>query len=754
MELVSDLLTKSAGITPARTSCQWGNLRDVLVGFQIGNGGFCWSSEQYRIPWAGSVWKWDSAWRININSRLQEPWIQQIQSQEAEFIVRLHCLCRRFARGRFMASAGGGGEKGIITGMITRPKLPEGAMILQTNQTLALSAAVSKEDQQDKAAQEKMADLHLGADPQNSTKQGPMAFTEGEIHDEEEDIVEVYIDEEEIKNTDKWTVLARFYSIRTPNQVALFEDMSRAWRLRSDMNYKSLRDNLFIIAFSNEGDFKFVTQGGPWLHRGDALLVAEFNGLTSPSNIPLEVVPIWIRIYDLPLVLMTKARGELYGSKFGRVREVDVEADGRNRHDFFRIRVDLPVTKPLKSKIAIKINVHGSEEIKRFDVRYERIPYFCFFCGFIGHSDKDCDKKGVNTAAPFRFSAELRCSPLKPFDRKVSRVKATNQSGASRRLVFRGAGSAGSSSSRKAQEEQWDEAIPQRADDHDGFETREKAGDVTIDEQLAHQTDKLNVSERAVQEGTEKGKRKTHWKSWECLTRPKSNGGLGFRDFRLFNQALLARQAWRLIVNPDSLCARVLKAKYFPNGSLVDTSFGGNASPVWKAIEYGLSLLKEGIIWRIGNGKSVRIWRDPWLPRDFSRRPITRKGNCRLKWVSDLLSENGAWDETRVNQVFLPVDAETICSIRVSSRQEDDFVAWHPDKHGKFSVRSAYGLACNLVNMETSSSSSSAGCKRMWNLIWQTNAPQKKRKTPGMCCADVLTPGTYGGPCVRRVIYP
>lgn len=506
MELVSDLLTKSAGITPARTSCQWGNLCDVLVGFQIGNGGFCWSSEQYRIPWAGSVWKWDSAWRININSRLQEPWIQQIQSQEAEFIVRLCCLCRRFARGRFMASAGGGGEKGIITGMITCPKLPEGAMILQTNQTLALSAAVSKEDQQDKAAQEKMADLHLGADPQNSTKQGPMAFTEGEIHDEEEDIVEVYIDEEEIKNTDKWTVLARFYSIRTPNQVALFEDMSRAWRLRSDMNYKSLRDNLFIIAFSNEGDFKFVTQGGPWLHRGDALLVAEFNGLTSPSNIPLEVVPIWIRIYDLPLVLMTKARGELYGSKFGRVREVDVEADGRNRHDFFRIRVDLPVTKPLKSKIAIKINVHGSEEIKRFDVRYERIPYFCFFCGFIGHSDKDCDKKGVNTAAPFRFSAELRCSPLKPFDRKVSRVKATNQSGASRRLVFRGAGSAGSSSSRKAQEEQWDEAIPQRADDHDDFETREKAGDVTIDEQLAHQTDKLNVSERAVQEGIGKGK--------------------------------------------------------------------------------------------------------------------------------------------------------------------------------------------------------------------------------------------------------
>lgn len=55
--------------------------------------------------------------------------------------------------------------------------------------------------------------------------------------------------------------------------------------------------------------------------------------------------------------------------------------------------------------------------------------------------------------------------------------------------------------------------------------------------------------------GAEKGRRKTHWHSWEKLIQPKSHGGMGFKEFHLFNRALLARQAWRILAFPDSLCA-------------------------------------------------------------------------------------------------------------------------------------------------------------------------------------------------------
>jgi hypothetical protein len=73
--------------------------------------------------------------------------------------------------------------------------------------------------------------------------------------------------------------------------------------------------------------------------------------------------------------------------------------------------------------------------------------------------------------------------------------------------------------------------------------------------------------------GAQNGKTKTHWLSWDKLKHSRSQGGMGFRDMRLFNQALLARQAWRLLAFPDSLCAQVLKAKYYPNGELIDTVF-------------------------------------------------------------------------------------------------------------------------------------------------------------------------------------
>jgi hypothetical protein len=120
---------------------------------------------------------------------------------------------------------------------------------------------------------------------------------------------------------------------------------------------------------------------------------------------------------------------------------------------------------------------------------------------------------------------------------------------------------------------------------------------------------------------------------------------------RVFNHALLARQAWRLIENPDSLCARVLKAKYFPQGDLLDTAFTGNPSSTWTAISYGLELLKKGDIYRVGNGTSIRVWRDNWIPGSSYMKVLTPQRNHHIRRVSELLDENLHWKEAQICRV-------------------------------------------------------------------------------------------------------
>ncbi|XP_074271258.1 uncharacterized protein LOC141595186 [Silene latifolia] len=53
--------------------------------------------------------------------------------------------------------------------------------------------------------------------------------------------------------------------------------------------------------------------------------------------------------------------------------------------------------------------------------------------------------------------------------------------------------------------------------------------------------------------GHEEGKKGISWVSWRKLCRSKSLGGMSFRDFHLFNMALIGKQVWRLIAEPNSL---------------------------------------------------------------------------------------------------------------------------------------------------------------------------------------------------------
>lgn len=64
----------------------------------------------------------------------------------------------------------------------------------------------------------------------------------------------------------------------------------------------------------------------------------------------------------------------------------------------------------------------------------------------------------------------------------------------------------------------------------------------------------------------------------------KELGELGFRDFQLFNQVMLAKYSWRILKNPDFLLVNVLKRKYFAKESFLSAKLGHNLSFTWRSI--------------------------------------------------------------------------------------------------------------------------------------------------------------------------
>jgi hypothetical protein len=103
----------------------------------------------------------------------------------------------------------------------------------------------------------------------------------------------------------------------------------------------------------------------------------------------------------------------------------------------------------------------------------------------------------------------------------------------------------------------------------------------------------INSMLRSFWWGSKNGSRKTCWVSWETMCSPKFSGGLGFRDIELFNLAMLAKQAWRILQNPNTLSARILKAVYFPSTDFLDAGVGHAPSQVWRALVEGRDAMRK-----------------------------------------------------------------------------------------------------------------------------------------------------------------
>ncbi|KAH9735301.1 polyubiquitin 3 [Citrus sinensis] len=150
-----------------------------------------------------------------------------------------------------------------------------------------------------------------------------------------------------------------------------------------------------------------------------------------------------------------------------------------------------------------------------------------------------------------------------------------------------------------------------------------------------------------------------HWAKWERLCCAKKRGGLGFREFSSFNQALIAKQA----------------------------KLSSKPSFVWRSILWGRQVLCKGSRWRIRNGEKMYIYKSNWIPKPKTLKPGSPQTLPSCAVVAELI-RNQQWKEEVIAQHFMKDEAATILSIPLLKSPQPDQLIWHYDKHGNYSVKS------------------------------------------------------------------
>ncbi|XP_033134838.1 uncharacterized protein LOC117127923 [Brassica rapa] len=201
---------------------------------------------------------------------------------------------------------------------------------------------------------------------------------------------------------------------------------------------------------------------------------------------------------------------------------------------------------------------------------------------------------------------------------------------------------------------------------------------------------------------TKQNNRGLHWMAWDKLCKPADKGGLGFRDIKNFNLALLAKQLWRLLHHPESLLARVLKGRYFRYTNPLEISSSNAPSYGWRSMIAARDLLKKGLRRTIGSGFNTRVWFDDWIP---SQTPRLAQDNGTWRnpklYVNHIIDHNtGEWIMDLIRNIFSPEDVNLILNIKPSHHIKPDGYCWTHTNSGLYTVKSGYELA-SLIQEES-----------------------------------------------------
>lgn len=143
----------------------------------------------------------------------------------------------------------------------------------------------------------------------------------------------------------------------------------------------------YSFVFYHILELQKVIDGAPWNFK-QSLLVFHKLETDDPNVVALDRMDIWVQVYDIPLRMLTEKIMQSIRNSVGTFVKMDPTTLNGLWKQYIRIRVTMDIKKPLKRRMKLKREGGSSSWI---NFKYERLSMFCFVCGRLGHSDRDCE---------------------------------------------------------------------------------------------------------------------------------------------------------------------------------------------------------------------------------------------------------------------------------------------------------------------------------------------------------------------------
>ncbi|XP_075649946.1 uncharacterized protein At4g02000-like [Castanea sativa] len=160
------------------------------------------------------------------------------------------------------------------------------------------------------------------------------------------------------------------------------------WKLGDDLKVVEVGDEVLQFKFTIESQLLWVWNNGPWCFDNQLLVLRRWEKDMTARSVSFTHLPLWVQVWGLPFDLMAEEAGQDIGWGLGRVVKVDCKAFKSDQARFLRVRVEVPLNKPLR-RGGLVVSPEGDEA--RVAFRNEHLVGWCFACGRIGHDVKECE---------------------------------------------------------------------------------------------------------------------------------------------------------------------------------------------------------------------------------------------------------------------------------------------------------------------------------------------------------------------------